>query len=210
MILVAPHATPGDDVNTDLLTEHMREEIGCFAVINHGWKRADNYSYDAEQADCNNVHHMVDVVRDEFLDPIKRLKSEILKKHGVCHIFFIHGMSNKQEADIVLGCGMGSPNSFSCEPWRTNLLVTLLDAQGVSMATGKSGGKYSGWASTNMNQYFRKHDYDPRVQSMQVEIVRDLREDQGITELTAEYLASAIKSYLRYDKFDNLVRTKEL
>jgi hypothetical protein len=210
ILLVAPHAAPGDDVNTDIITEHLGDLLDCNFVINRGWNRGDNYDYDAETADCNNVLHMIDVVKDEFLLPLLNLKTQILRKSPICHVFFIHGMATKPNVDVVIGYGAGSPNSFSCSPWRKNLLYTLLENESMDTWVGKAGGNYSGWARNNMNQYFRKHSYESSVHSMQLEFSRAIRESRGVSELTAEYLANALGDYINYDKFEKVMSPAEL
>jgi hypothetical protein len=209
ILIIAPHAAPGDDVNTDIIADNLANILKCNAVINRGWHRGDKYDYSKEQADCNNVGHMIDVVRDEFLQAVLKLRAEILRKSPVVHAFFIHGMAAQKGIDVVIGYGAGSPNSFSCEPWRKNLLYKLLENEKIDVCVGKAGGSYSGWTKFNMNQYFRKHVYDPKVQSMQLEISRDMRNDVGVSELTAEYLAAALKDYVNYSHFNNVLSPRE-
>ena len=69
ILLIAPHAAPGNDVNTEIITKHLAESLDAYSIINHGWHRNDVYDYYQERADCNKVYHMVDVVKDEFLIP---------------------------------------------------------------------------------------------------------------------------------------------
>jgi hypothetical protein len=204
VLVVAPHGYDQDDENTTYVAETIAEQINCYAVINRGWERADNVDCMLDKADCNNVVHChEDVVREEFLDPILRYKNRILQAHNVCHMFYVHGMANRHrqlagdlDMDMVIGYGAGSPNSHSCDPWRKDLFMHLLLEAGLHPYQGKSGGPMSGWARNNMNQLFRKWYNDPRVQSMQVEIVHDLRSDKDIARLTAHYVAEAIKDML--------------
>lgn len=210
ILLVAPHAAPGDDVNTDIITDHLAELLNCNALVNRGWQRGVTYDYNTETADCNNVSHMVDVVEDEFLKPLIMLKGEIVRRSPVCHIFFIHGMVAQKNVDLVIGYGAGTPNSFSCTPWRKNLMYQLLENSNLDAWIGKAGGSYSGWSKQNMNQYFRKHRYEPNVQSMQLEISRELRTDRGVSELTAEYISTAMQDYINYDSFEKIMSPAEL
>jgi hypothetical protein len=63
-------------------------------------------------------------------------------------------------------------------------------------AIGKAGGKYSGNSKNNMNQFWRKIELDHFISSMQLEIVRELRDDKLITELTGETIGlAAQKAY---------------
>ena len=210
ILLIAPHAAPGDDVNTDIIIDHLSDLLNCNNVVNRGWQRGDVYNYANDQADCNNVNHMVDVVADEFLRPILNLKGEILRHAPLCHVFYIHGMAARTNVDVVIGYGAGTPNSFSCSPWRKNLLYQLLENESLDVWIGKAGGSYSGWAKSNMNQFFRKHRYESDVQSMQLEFSRELRMDRGVCELTAEYIATALSDYVNYDSFDKIMSPAEL
>lgn len=210
ILLIAPHAAPGDDINTDIITEHLAESLDAYSIVNHGWSRSDVYDYYQERADCNKVDHMVDVVKDEFLIPMLNFRTQILRHSPTCHIFFIHGMAPQKGVDMVIGYGAGSPNSFTCSPWRKNLFYTLLGNENLNVYVGKTGGSYSGWARSNMNQWFRKHVHDSSVQSMQLELSRELRTDRGVAELTAEYLSTAMSDYINYDKFDKIVSVQEI
>ncbi len=210
ILLVAPHAAPGDDVNTDIIIDTLAELLNCHAVVNRGWQRAEQYDYYKDQADCNNVLHMTDVVADEFLDPFWNIKTQILRNAPTCHVFWIHGMIARKGVDVIIGYGAGTPNSFSCSPWRKNLMYKLLENESLKVWVGKAGGAYSGWSRNNMNQFFRKHKHDDDVQSMQLELSRDVRTDRGISELTAEYLASAMKDYINYDSFNKIISPGEI
>jgi hypothetical protein len=118
-------------------------------------------------------------------------------------MYLIHGMSDKHRIkandpslDIVVGYGAGSPDSYSCDPWRKDAFINLLKDNGLCAYEGKKGGQMSGWAKNNMNQLFRKWYTDPAVQSMQIEIVHELRADNDTAQLTAEYLAVAMSDML--------------
>jgi alpha-amylase/alpha-mannosidase (GH57 family) len=201
VILVAPHGHESNDEKTALITETIAESIGSYAVINQGWERDKSVDFIKDKADCNNVLHChEDVVKDEFLDPILRFKSKILKKYNSVFIFYIHGMSNKHRImandpsmDIVVGYGLGIPSSLTCEEWKKDLLIHLLESAGIIAYESSSGGAMSGWARNNMNQLFRKWYYDARVQCMQIEIIHELREDDTIAKITAEHLGDIIK-----------------
>src|SRR3990167_9367796 len=205
VLVVAPHGEPGDDINTDIVAERIAYAINAYAVINHGWCRNNQVDEINDKADCNNVGHMIGVVKDEFLDPIVRFRNRILKKYNICFMYMIHGMDNSirnragdNTIEMIVGYGAGTPASYSCAIWRKDLFIFLLQQSQITCYEGKAGGTMSGWSKSNMNQLFRKHIYDPNVQSMQIEIIRDLRADRTISELTTEYLASAIKDLTQY------------
>lgn len=208
VILVSPHCDT-DDYNLGLLTEHAAWAINCYAVINRGWKKSDQVDFWTDQGDCNRVIHCHEnVVKQEFLDPILRYKNRILRDHKKAFIFFLHGMSNKhrklsneENLDLVVGYGAGKPNSYTCELWRKNAFVDRAFNAGFTTMQGRKGGRFSGWARNNMNQLFRKHYNDKRVDSMQIEIIYELREDKEIVQLTGEYLAGVIEECIEMTGF---------
>ena len=209
IIIVAPHGHNGDDENTGFIAHYIQSSINAYAVINNGWQRSEDVDYDLDKADCNNVNHChEDVVKEEFLDPIIRFKNKILKSYPEVFIYYIHGMSNRHRTlandpllDAVIGYGAGSPNSFSCEPWRKDLFLHLLNASGMNVYEGSKGGVMSGWARSNMNQLFRKWYPDSQVNSLQIEIVRDLREGLAVASITSEYIANAIENSINVKTF---------
>lgn len=210
IIFVAPHGYDGNDENTGLMAEYMAESIDAYAVINRGWERDDKVDYFNDKADCNNVLHChEDVVREEFLNPIIRYKNKILKKHDNVFIYYIHGMANKHrvvannmDLDVVVGYGAGTPNSFSCELKYKDLLCHMFNEQlGITTYEGRKGGVMSGWGRNNMNQLFRKWYFDSAVQSMQLEIIYELRNSKDLAALTAEYLATTVKEMLDIKNF---------
>lgn len=210
IIIVSPHGFNDDDQNTATVAEAIANTLGCYAVINRGWERADKVDVFSDKADCNNAEHChEDVVKEEFLDPIIRFRNRIRRNHSVVQMYMIHGMSNKHrlisgnpKLDMVIGYGAGSPDSFTCEAWRKDAFIHLLGEAGITAYEGKKGGAMSGWARQNMNQLFRKWYSDPTVQSMQIEIVHELRADNDIAQLTAEYLASAMDDMIGKARFN--------
>jgi len=201
MILIAPHGYDEDDKNTGFIAETVARNIECYAVINNGWERADTVDYLNDKADCNNVHHCrEDVVREEFLEPILRFKNIIQKYNGAVYIMYIHGMGNKHRSvaknpdlDLVLGFGAGNPASLTCEMWQKNFMLYNLNKVGIVSYEGRAGGQMSGWSRNNMNQYFRKWEYDRYVYSMQLEIIYELREEKDLALITSEYLSSVLQ-----------------
>lgn len=211
ILIVAPHGFNGNDENTAIIAEHIAKRINAYAVINRGWERNHVVDFMLDKADCNNVNHCLeDVVKEEFLDPIIRYKNKILKTNQTAYIYYIHGMGNKhrdfssnKQMDAVIGYGRGSPNSFTCELWKKDLLCHLLNESGINTLEGRSGGLMSGWAKSNMNQLFRKWYYEPNVQSMQIEIVHELRSCPDISAITAEFIAIAMKNMLTIQSFNS-------
>lgn len=209
IILVAPHGFSGDDENTGELVELMAKNMDCYGVINWGFERSDKTDHLNDKADCNNCHHCHEpVIKDEFLDPIIRYKNKILNTEELVHIYYIHGMSNKHRKlandpnlSMVIGYGAGSPNSFSCKLWQKDLLLHLLDKNGIVAYEGKKGGLMSGWSRSNMNQLFRKWYNEEEVKSMQIEIIYDLRCNTVILQKTAAILSNVLCSMLRVGSF---------
>ena len=209
VIIVAPHGYDGDDENTGVMAEYIANDLKAYAVINNAWERGKSVDFMADKADCNNVEHChEDVVREEFLDPIIRFKNRILTRHQIAYIFYIHGMSNRHRKiskdprlDVVVGYGAGNPNSLSCDIWQKNYFLHSLNQCGITAYEGKAGGQMSGWSRQNLNQYFRKWDYDANVSSMQVEIIYDLRKDKDLAEIAADYISMSINDVVKASSY---------
>lgn len=221
VIIVVPHGA--DDNNTDVLAESAANLGGFNAVINRGFERSDEVDVLNDQANCNSVSHLCeDVVFDEFLVPLTRIKERALGaiyrkaaiKHGPfaysvdlsdrIHIFIIHGAGNivhKQANDLVgviLGIGEGKKsNSLSTDTWRRDAFADLWDARQIGKAyAARPGGKYAGRGHDNLNQYWRVHDPDKMVSSIQCEIPYSARLTAGDAEDTGRHLAKVIEEYL--------------
>lgn len=212
IILFAPHGFGGDDERTSTMVEYMAETLDCYAIINRGWERGPLVDCFADKADCNNVEHChEDVVKEEILDPILRFQKKIMRTHSIAYFFPIHGMSDKHRKssginnlDIVIGYGAGSPNSLTCDEWRKDYMLHLLEEAGLTPAEGKKGGPMSGWARNNMNQLFRKWYHDQSIQGMQLEIIYDLRRDNEIALLASEYLAAVMEDLINAKGFGSM------
>ena len=213
IIVIAPHGCDCDDQNTALIAETIANRSNAYAVINRGFERNDAVDVMKDKADCNNVSHChEDVVKEEFLDPIIKFKTQILQTHDVAYVYWIHGMGNKHRKiaknpnlDIVIGYGAGSPSSYSCDLWRKNAFIDMLRSCGIIAYQGDKGSSMSGWSKNNMNQLFRKWYPDNQVQSMQLEIIQDLRKDEDSAMLIAEYLAMQMQDMLTVDSFTKTI-----
>lgn len=205
VLLIAPHGA--NDINTAELTEAICNLYDAYAVINWGWKRSNYVDYFADEANCNNIEHLMeDVVEDEFLVPIKRYVNYILKNHSDAFIFIIHGIGNDirkktkdPNLDIVLGYGRGVPPKYTCDISMKNAFLKYLGEGGFKAYVGKKNGQFSGRARTNLNQFYTHKDWQPNnyVHSMQVEIVYELRKNENLT-LTASRLALAIQNTMQW------------
>jgi hypothetical protein len=208
IIIIAPHGV--DDPYTDVIAERMADTLGAYAVINQGFERGDQVDVFNDKANCNDVEHChEDVVREEFLDPILKFVAELLEptlypSNDPTFIFIIHGVYHlgKISPDMIVGYGAGKPDSFSMDAWRKDAFVHLLEEQGLETFQGKPGGRFSGWAKSNLNQLFRKWYYDPNVQSIQLEISRDWRTDKQDAKSTAETLSRVVEDFLIFSEED--------
>lgn len=229
IILVAPHGCLGDDVNTSILVRFLRNKLNCYAVINEVYRRTNwieiNGMKVKEPIDlyCNNVdlNHIPQIetagLEKKWLGTIKEYKKNILKKHGTCLVFFIHGAKDKQvhtvdnqQADILLGVGKAQTGSglvdrpTATEETVDKLKASLQQESSIKAVVARastefpdiSGNKYAGWDKRNLNQLLPKRSngiLDPTVQSIQLELkFTGLRDDENI-ESTACRLAQAIK-----------------
>jgi hypothetical protein len=167
--------------------------IDAYAVINHGFERGDVVDVLNNVADCNRVDHcMDDIVYEEYTHYIMKYTEEIQDRQDRVYIYYIHGFGNQvrgdhsgEPVDIILGYGLGGnvKDSITCRESRINHFGSLYkqNAPGYvptmtgTVAIGKGGGKYAARSRNNMNQYFRLHNYDIYVESMQIEITQRIR-----------------------------------
>ena len=210
VLIVAPHGFDGDDEKTAFIAEIVVKNLNACGVINLGWERGVSVDFMKDKADCNNVNHChEDVVKEEFLDPIIRYKDRLIQKNSKVCMFHIHGMSNRHrliandpKMDMVVGYGEGYPQSLSCDLWKKNMFIHLMEGLGVRVYEGSSGGKFSGWGKNNMNQLFRKWYFEPKVQSMQIEIVHELRSEESIASETAYCITKVIEKIICSNGYD--------
>lgn len=206
VLVVAPHGP--DDKNTDLIAERIALESGSFAVINKGWRRSATVDFMKDMANCNDVRHIhSDVVKEEFLEPILRFKNRIRKKYDEkVFMLIVHGCSddvrkavNNYDLDIILGHGEGNPPSYSCSGKFMKAFAHHLLNEGFSVYEGAAGGRYAGRAKNNLNQLFNRWYPDDHVESIQMEIVREMRCDPDFIDLTISGVVSAIESMSTFD-----------
>jgi hypothetical protein len=209
IIFVAPHGHKSDDYNTNQIARIAADHIGANYLINNGWERGKNIDENNSIADCNNVNHLVGVVEDEFLTPYKRMCIRLLKRYDECIVIFVHGVSDSvrkrtgcSNLDMIFGYGDGSPPSMTCSIAMRNKILYELSADKLNCFVGKAGGDYSGWSKNNLNQYWRKHERRFNIESFQLEIIRELRNDDIISELTARVIGDAVKNAYNYKKFN--------
>jgi len=209
VIIVAPHGFDQNDFNTALIAEQIANRTKCFAIINRGFERSNQVDCFLDKADCNDINHIhEDVVKEEFLDPIIRYKTRLLKYYDEVFIYHIHGMSDRHKTivgdpslGIVLGYGAGKPDSFTCQNWHKDFTLSYLNDNGITSYQGSKGGPMSGWARSNLNQLFRKKYLDERVNSMQLEITYSLRNTDDVAKKTADVISSAVLKMGFYTSF---------
>ncbi len=209
IICVAPHGALCDDINTHIVAETLAQGTEGYAVINNGWEKSNTIDYKKGKANCNNIDHCLqDVIKEEFLNPIMRFRSKILKKWQRVLIVYLHGASNDVRRrsgynDLIVGWGNGTPSSHTCQRWVKDFIVYNLGvADNCNIAEGKAGGNYAAWNRKNMSQLFRKHYSDNEVDSIQIEIVNDIRNTPVKAKVTGQVMAICFKDLLENFSWD--------
>lgn len=204
VLLVVPHGL--DDENTDLIAEDVANEIGTYAIINKGWKRSKEVDYWNDLANCNDIRHLFqDVVKEEFLNPILRTVAKMKKEYQEDILMLIlHGCSDdiRSEAkdpdlDLIIGFGEGRPASYTCRIKIKDAFMYYLTKENFGVYEGKAKGKFAGRSKNNLNQLFTEWYPDDNVNSIQVEIVRELR--CGYPEITIDGLIAVLDSMMVFD-----------
>lgn len=192
VLVVAPHGHHLDDGNTDWLAESLADHLDAHAVVNRGWRRATAVDEVAGLANCNDIRHCREpVVDQEFLAPINSVINDANMAGEQLLVLMIHGMGNqiRQQAGdgklaVVVGWGNGKPPRPTCETWKKNAVVDLLNDSGVKTYEGAAGGPFSARGSNNLTQVLRQHNTDV----LQLEVVYAYRS----TRKEAEYIGSVI------------------
>lgn len=230
VILVAPHGA--DDTHTATIAKKAAEIADGYAVVNQGFERANDVDVDNDKANCNRIDHLNEpVVYDEFLKPLvtlkERIKSKICKGSnqwqmglgfGSCAtkkcilILHIHGAGNivhqqaNEPVELIVGYGLGKKkDSITCAAWRKNLFVDRYRhvASDGDVFEASGGSNYAGRSANNLNQYFRKHDNDRRVESLQLEFPYSSRKTKKAAELTAAKLSIVIETMLKHTSYEH-------
>lgn len=177
---------------------------------------------------------VVPVVYDEFLKPLITYKEAIkMKLLGVpmlrqqwrlgygyqsgttqrVLLFHIHGAGNivhqeaNEQVEVIVGYGLGNKkDSITCSMWRKNLFVDAYRrvATEGDVFEARGGSKYAGRSANNLNQYFKKHQSDPLVESIQLEFPFSTRQTEMAAELTAAKLAIAVDELLKRSSYPNV------
>lgn len=198
ILIIAPHGP--DDPKTDLMATYIAEAIGAFAVINCGWEKAETVDCFTDKADCNNLFHcQEEVVNDEFLGPILRYKHQIFSKFSTMHQFILHGVGKEIRqktgdvtTDLVIGYGAGDFKTQTVPLWYRDLFVYLCEKNGMTTFAAKLGSPYGGRGKKNLNQLWRQWYTDKRINSLQIEIVSDIRASDTDARFYSAFLADVI------------------
>lgn len=233
MMLVVPYGA--DDPTTVHIAETCVEEMGCYAIINRGFERSDHVDVMTDKADCHKVSHAIeDVVREEFLDPIKNTKERMVNRivrHATKNnawpnladikdramILYIVGVSDTvhkvagEHVSMVIGCGATTfSGSVTCSDWRRDLLVYLgrdmwSDTMG-SVCVADVRGAYAGKNQDNMNQFFRQHEPDKFVETMQLSFPACMHASKKQAVFTGICLGQILSKFITRTDFDQSVR----
>lgn len=216
IILVCPHGL--DDTNTGHLTKACADNIGCNAVINWGFQRSDEVDVLKDLADCNRIDHIEeDVVREEFLEPIVRIRNRlsILKKSPYVYVYYIHGFGSQFDkqpsgpVDLILGYGEADfIPSYTCPIWMVDMMIAEWETLNGPVYCGKGGGKYSARNINNVCQMFSRHFKDSFVRSMQIEVCQRLRKTKQDAIWTGLSLADPILNIAKEGYFDTFMDRK--
>ncbi len=209
ILLICPHGHDLDDTNTNVLTLEMAKALDCCAVVNNGWRRSQTVDALLSLANCNDIHHCREaVVKDEFLDPIvSHINNRGFDPDEPVHCFLIHGIGNsvRKKAndpalDIIVGFGNGHQPRYTCELWRKDLYVDLLNQGGYKTYEGAAGGAYSARSGSNMTQAVHRIAHKA-VDCFQLEFIYELRKDNKIAAKVAQDMAQIIKDWSNFTTY---------
>lgn len=211
IIIVAPHAA--DEAYIGVVAEEMAKRSNGYAIINSGFKIADDVDVMKDFADCNRVEHIQqDVVKDEFLDPLLATKRTLAKKHSRILVLSLYGLDIAVEQnagkaiDIVLGYGQAVVNSsYTCPMWVIDMFINEWESHGWTSSDvycGKPGGIFSARSIHHLPQLFQKVYPDKDVQAVQIFISDRFRRDRGGAAFCGVVLANVIQEIAKADYFD--------
>ena len=197
IVLVAPHGPAEDDENTDRVTQHTAQLLGCMAIINTELPR--------KNLDLNRIP---DAERHPTFIPILK---QAISSDGRSQVIWIHGMKDQSAAaearhmkcKAPLHCliGYGLPDRLTADPDSIAQLTAGLNAGGLNtLVAADIRSKFRGHSAGNMSQWFRNNRYPiSRVASLQLELSwRGVREAKYISK-TAAALSNALKQLILTD-----------
>ena len=217
IILVAPHgriSRPRDDVRTAEITERMQQLLNCYAVINEKYRKPNKkkseppFDQDKEICDLNRLNTYKDTpLYEQFVGSIRKFKKQIADSGETPFIFHVHGilddniervcrqenLKNAEQISILIGTGRGnSGRSLSASQAKVSSLITFFKKEGI-FAHSTADPDYAAKKSYNLNQLFKVHYPDTKVNSFQLEIKDTGHRDTALNASeTAGRLASAL------------------
>ncbi len=182
-------------------------------LINEVYKRVETIDESNKEeglVNCNMIDQVIKNLEDEFLVPILGYKDQIIESgYGNPFVVIIHGMgegnrktyieSHKEDVNTTIFIGYGQARKGDERHTAPKSLVSSLigylredDKHPTKAAeTDEEWEDYRGWDKNNLNQLFRDGAYkDKRVQSIQLEITKMLRDNANIYK-TVDILGEA-------------------
>ncbi len=223
IILVAPHAYPGDD-DTGAITRLIQKKLDCYAVLNTVYRKPKR----KEKPRCSTIYKICNLddideyetkipdVYNEFVRSIVQYKHEIIGREDKPYIFYIHCGSvslfnnackdiveaSNAEVDILIGSGKGiitgaKDESLTATEKEVQDLVESFESKGiVSFPTNSL--HFSAGKPSNLNQLFRQARFfpDKRVTSFHLEFRKHiLRDENDNLADIAQRLSAAINMF---------------
>ena len=172
------------------------------AVINRGFLRGNKVDYQTETADCGRIDHCLveNVVFEEFLNPIIKLKNNLKKKHKRVYVFLLTDLQGPMDMDILIGYGNGENFTVTCPVWAKELFATALRFVELKPYEANSSGLYTASDARCLNQLFRVYNYDKEVMSMHLWVNEHLLR---FTRSTASGIADAAVELTKHNNYHN-------
>ncbi len=108
ILVIAPHGHSSDDKGTYQLARQIADELDCYAVVNEKYRKPVNAGLKAPSlrdcaADLNCWSHInkFKKLQNQFLEPIKKYKNEIIAEHNSLLILHIHGIGNDNRKRVA-------------------------------------------------------------------------------------------------------------
>jgi DNA polymerase III sliding clamp (beta) subunit (PCNA family) len=130
ILVIAPHGVKGNDNYTDIIAEQLHQNLGCFAVINTGFRRPDEDKGETSDpkiplldlGKINDGDHLrrphKGIPHDEdFLGWIDSFLAEIAMNHGELLLVHIHGIDTENIREVA------SKTSYKKKPNDLHVLV---------------------------------------------------------------------------------------
>lgn len=229
IIFVAPHGP--DQFHTSTIAEEAAKLSSGYAVINRAFRQSLKVDVLKDFADCERIDHLKeDVVYDEYLKPILRIKDKLQHKASernleydifldpfACLIVNIQGCDNyiHPQTDelmaLIVGYGLGQmKDSFTCPMWRKDCFIDYLNECNLDgdVFEAQGGSHLAGRDSNDFNQFFRKHDKNFMVESIKLTIPSYSRRDYAAAIYLASVIAAACKHIIQRTEYHGFLDSK--